>query len=294
MAQIIAIVGPTAVGKTTLSIALAKAFHAEIISCDSMQFYQGLSIGTAKVKPEEMQGINHHFIDSFPPDTEFSVAEFQETVRKRIDQLIETDTNVILVGGSGLYVSGVLYDYRFLGAKREEDLDAMYEKYSTDYLAQLLKETAPKLASQTDMKNRRRVLRALQKSDADSDASAAQKYYPNAKIIGLDMDRELLYQRINDRVDQMVKDGLVEEAKWLYERFPNSQAAQAIGYKEFFSAFHNNTKLLDAIELIKRNSRHYAKRQLTWFRNKMDAVWIDVNPNDFEPTIQMAIQYCRE
>ncbi|MBN2540345.1 MAG: tRNA (adenosine(37)-N6)-dimethylallyltransferase MiaA [Bacilli bacterium] len=293
MTDIIAIVGPTGVGKTRLSIALAKRWNAEIISGDSMQFYKGLDIGTAKVTREEMDGVIHHLIDVFEPDTEFSVALYQEIVRNEIAMIRQQGKTVILVGGSGLYLSSVLYDYRFLGEKREEELEEEYADFSTEYLAELLRETAPNLASKTDMKNRRRVLRALQKSDEELDLSAANLYYENVTIIGLDMERERLYRRINERVDQMLEQGLLKEAKWLYQHYPDTQAAQAIGYKELFSYIEEKSSLEHAIEHIKKNSRHYAKRQLTWFRNKMDCNWILVDSDHFEKVIEEAIQIYR-
>lgn len=290
MKPIIAIVGPTGVGKTRLSIVLAKKLDTEIISCDSMQFYRGLDIGTAKIKEAKMQGIKHHLIDILNPDDEFSVAIYQQIVREKIDEILSKGKSPILVGGSGLYISSILYDYRFLGEQRDEDLEERYSQYKTQELAELLKETAPRIAEKTDLKNRRRVLRALEKSDEEIDFSGHRQYYDNAIIFGLDMDRESLYERIEQRVDEMIEAGLVEEARALYRDYYDTQASMAIGYKELFYYFEEKMSLEAAVELIKKNSRNYAKRQLTWFRNKLDCFWIDVIPEEFDSVIEIALQ----
>jgi len=290
MKPIIAIVGPTGIGKTRLSIALAKKMNAEIISSDSMQFYKKLDIGTAKIKPSEMQGIKHHLIDILEPDDEFSVALYQKIVRDKIAELEARDVTPILVGGSGLYISSVLYDYRFLGDKRDEEIESQYNEYSTKELAELLKEISPSVYEKTDIKNRRRLLRALAKDEDEVDFSAEDLFYDNAIVIGLDMEREALYQRIDERVDQMIDSGLVEEARVLYRDYYESQAAMAIGYKELFHYFDEKISFEEAIDQIKKNSRHYAKRQLTWFRNKLDCFWLDVDPNDFDKTIEKAME----
>ena len=287
---IIAIVGPTGVGKTRLSIAIAKKFNSEIISCDSMQFYRGLDIGTAKITETEKSGIIHHLIDILNPDDEFSVAIYQNIVRSKIAELHARNLIPVLVGGSGLYISSILYDYKFLGEKRDEKLEVTYKNYTTLELAELLKESNPSLANKTDLKNRRRVLRALEKSDDDFEHSGEKLYYENSLVIGLDMDRDKLYEIIDNRVDIMIEKGLVDEAKNLYRDYLDTQAAMAIGYKELFHYFENKTSLEQAIELIKKNSRHYAKRQLTWFRNKMDCFWIEVDLNNFDKTIEEAFK----
>jgi len=292
MRPIIAIVGPTATGKTKLSIALAKQLKGEIISCDSMQFYKGLDIGTAKVREIEKEGIPHHLIDILEPDSEFSVAIYQDIVRNKIAELEERNVTPILVGGSGLYISSVLYDYRFDGEKRDDDVESQYDEYSVNELAELLREVNPHLASKTDLKNRRRLLRALQNSDEDIEFTADNLFYDNAIVIGLDMERERLYELIDKRVDQMIEVGLESEAKKLHDDYFETQAAMAIGYKEFFHYFTGKISKEEAIEQIKKNSRHYAKRQLTWFRNKFDCFWLDVDPENFDKTIEQASQIC--
>ena len=291
MKDIIAIVGPTGVGKTTLSIELAKKVNAEIISCDSMQFYKGLDIGTAKIREHEKQGIKHHLIDILDPKDSFSVAEYQTIVRNKIKELQDKKITPILVGGSGLYIASVLYDYHFLGKERNQEYLNDYKDYSLEELTYLLREKAPKIAKKTDLKNRRRVLRALEKSDEDLDQDSNELFYENVAIIGLDLDREILYKRINDRVDQMIKDGLESEAEKLFSNNYESQATMAIGYKELFKHFEGLMDLDESINLIKRNSRRYAKRQITWFKNKMNCHWIKVNLDDFSETVETAYNY---
>lgn len=288
MNKIIAIVGPTGVGKTKLSIALAKQLNAEIISCDSMQFYKGLDIGTAKITQEEKENIPHHLIDILEPEASFSVAEYQKIVRDKIKTLQDKKITPILVGGSGLYISSVLYDYKFLGEKRDPLLEALYKDKSLSELTELLKKKDPELAKRTNLENKRRVLRALDKTDLEVDDSGKHLFYKNVIIIGLELDRKVLYERIEKRVDKMISNGLIEEAKQLYKKNLDSQATKAIGYKELFEYFDESCTLDDAIELIKRNSRRYAKRQMTWFKNKMDCHWISVQITDFKATINQA------
>ncbi len=292
MNQIIAIVGPTGVGKTKLSLILAKHLNAEIISCDSMQFYKGLDIGTAKIKESKREGIKHHLIDILNPDEEFSVANYQKIVRNKITEL--SNKNIILVGGSGLYISSVLYDYRFIGNKHSKEIEERYKDYSLQDLANLLKEFSPKLALNTDLKNRRRVLRALEKIDTDFENSGKYLYYKDAKIIALDMNRNLLYKRIDSRVEDMFNEGLEQEVSSLYKNYPKAQSMQAIGYKELFKYFDGKITLLEAKFEIKKNSRRYAKRQLTWFRNKMNCTWFQVDPNNFDKTVEEVKKYIKK
>lgn len=289
MKDIIAIVGPTGIGKTTLSIELAKKLNAEIISCDSMQFYKGLDIGTAKIKEEEKAGIKHHLIDILEPNDNFSVADYQKIVRAKIAELQAKNITPILVGGSGLYIASVLYDYRFLGKERDQEYLDNYEDYSLPDLVETLKKKAPKIAENTDLKNRRRVLRALEKNDSDLDELSNILYYDNSIIIALNIDRSILYERINKRVDKMIDDGLITEAKNLFSYHYESQATSAIGYKELFKYFEGLISLEKAIELIKRNSRRYAKRQLTWFKNKMKCLWIHFDLENPDNTIKMVL-----
>ena len=293
MLDLVMIVGPTAVGKTKLSVEVAKKFSCEIINGDAMQFYRGLDIGTAKIKPQEMQGIKHHLLDILSPEAEFSVAEYQTLVREKIAMLKEKGLFPVIVGGSGLYLSSVVDDYQFLGEKRNTELMKEYDELSTESLARILIDTKPLLAKKCDLSNRRRVLRALEKSESDLQEQTIP-YYDNALIIGLEIERKVLYQRIEERVDSMIKNGLIEEALKLYELGITGQSVKAIGYKELFSYFKGEITLEEAISLIKRNSRRYAKRQMTWFKNKMNVTWFNVDLNDFNNTVIEVIEYIKK
>ncbi|MBI9009483.1 MAG: tRNA (adenosine(37)-N6)-dimethylallyltransferase MiaA [Tenericutes bacterium] len=294
MNRIIAIVGPTAVGKTKLAIELAKEFSGEVISCDSMQFYKNLDIGTAKVTKVEMEGVKHHLIDILEVSDSFSVAKYQKIVRDKLEEILAKKRTPILVGGSGLFINSVLYDYQFKGDKRSTKKLSLYEEKSLEELVAILKEKSPMIASNTVLDNKRRVLRALEKTDDDLDLSGTNLYYEDSNIIALEMDRAKLYQRINARVDKMMDTGLLAEAKWLYDQSLDTQATKAIGYKEFFSYFDGLTDLETAVELLKRNSRRYAKRQMTWFKNKMNCHWLSVDPLNYNVTIEEAKKYIKE
>ncbi|MGD9909945.1 MAG: tRNA (adenosine(37)-N6)-dimethylallyltransferase MiaA [Candidatus Izemoplasmatales bacterium] len=285
MNTIIVIVGPTAVGKTALSIELAKQLNTDIISADSMQFYKGFDIGTAKVKEDEKQGIVHHLIDILNPDEEFNVSSYQKVVRDQIDFELSKNRDVILVGGSGLYLQAVIYDYLFHGEKRDQPFEESYDELSNQELYLLLEMKNPTLASTVHPNNRRRLLRSLQiASDVNSSLTEQGKklYYPHVYIVGLNIPRELLYERINSRVDQMVAQGLFEEVKKFYLQGIKGQSVQAIGYKEIYEYYQGNVGYEETIENIKQASRRYAKRQLTWFKNKMDAHWFDPSQMSIE------------
>jgi len=292
MLDLIMIVGPTAVGKTKLSIEVAKSLNTEIINGDAMQFYKGLDIGTAKITEEEMQSISHHLLDILNPEESFSVAAYQQLVREKIAQIKEKQNIPVIVGGSGLYLSSVVDDYQFLGKERTLD-EKTYDNYTTEELARILIETKPLLAKKCDLSNRRRVLRALEKDESD----VQEKLYPfyeNALIVGLEIERKLLYQRIDERVDKMILNGLIEEAKCLYDEVIDHNKIQAIGYKELFLYFKGEISLEEAIALIKRNSRRYAKRQMTWFKNKMNVNWFNVDIDNFDETVNEIIQFIKK
>ncbi|WP_212963230.1 tRNA (adenosine(37)-N6)-dimethylallyltransferase MiaA [Siminovitchia fordii] len=285
--KLIVLVGPTAVGKTKTSIEIAKAFNAEIISGDSMQVYKGMDIGTAKIRPEEMQGIPHHLLDIRDPRESFSVAEFQAVVRKKIDEITARGSIPFIVGGTGLYVQSVLYDYRF--TEMEGDPSFKYEleqRAAAGESAELYKELQavdPDSAVDIHPNNVKRVIRALEihhltgiKKSEQSKAENKDLLYDTA-LIGLNMNREKLYKRINKRVDLMMEEGLLEEARYFYDNgIREVQSVQAIGYKELYEYFAGNLTLDAAVELLKKNTRRYAKRQFTWFRNKMDVTWFDM------------------
>jgi len=284
--DVIAIVGPTAVGKTALSIELAKAINGEIINGDSMQVYKDLNIGTAKITPEEMEGIPHHLLDIKDPTESFSVAEYQKLVRDKIDEIQAKGKIPIIIGGTGLYIQAVLFDFRFTEEKVDNTIRQVYykelEKIGPEAMHAKLKEVDPKTAATIHPNNTRRVIRALeiaehsniQKSDEEQHLGDSPLY--KHRIIGLNMDRDILYSRINQRVDLMMKRGLLEEVKGLYNRgIRDAQSIKAIGYKELYAFLDERVSLDEAIAQLKQNSRRYAKRQLTYFRNKMVIDWYD-------------------
>ncbi|AIK36674.1 tRNA (adenosine(37)-N6)-dimethylallyltransferase MiaA [Bacillus pseudomycoides] len=289
--KVAVIIGPTAVGKTKLSIDLAKALNGEIISGDSMQIYRTMDIGTAKATMEEMEGIPHYMIDIKNPEDSFSVAEFQELVRGYIREITERGKLPIIVGGTGLYIQSVLYDYQFTDEAGDpvyrEELEKLATEHGVEYVHEKLREVDPESASRIHMNNVRRVIRALeifhttgQKMSDQLEKQENELLY-DVSLIGLTMDRGMLYDRINLRVDLMVKQGLLQEVKALYENgVRDCQSIQAIGYKELYNYFEGHVSLEEAIMQLKTNSRRYAKRQLTWFRNKMDVTWFDVTDGE--------------
>lgn len=278
---VIVIVGPTAVGKTSLSITLAKNFEGEIISGDSMQVYRGLDIGTAKITPEEMGGIKHYLIDVTDPAVPFTAAKFQAETRGLIESIHNRGKLPIIVGGTGLYIQSVFYDYGFGNASEDKAYRRELDQLDKTTLWQMLEQLDPKSAELIHENNKRRVIRALEVihltgkpfSEYQVHHTLNEAYQP--LFLGLDLDRELLYERINRRVELMFEEGLVSEASKLYdEHLVDVPAIRGIGYKELFTYFDGNSSLEEAKELIQKNSRHFAKRQLTWFRNRMDIDWI--------------------
>lgn len=284
--DVIAIVGPTAVGKTALSIELAKKLDGEIINGDSMQVYRDLNIGTAKITPEEMDGVPHHLLDILEPTDSFSVADYQQAVREKITEIQARGKMPIIVGGTGLYVQAVLYDFRFTEEKIDESVREAYytalEQLGPEAMHARLAAVDPETAKTIHPNNTRRVIRALEmaehsdvKKSNDAQHQGEKALYHHL-IIGLNMDREKLYERINLRVDMMLEQGLVDEVRGLYDRdIRDVQAIRAIGYKELYDYFDGRETFEQAIENLKQNSRRYAKRQLTYFRNKMDITWYD-------------------
>ena len=283
--KVIAIVGPTAVGKTSLSIELAKQFNGEIISGDSMQVYRGLDIGTAKVTAEEMEGIPHHLIDVRDVDESYSAADFQKAARKAIQEISDRGKLPIIVGGTGLYIQSLLWDYKLGNESELEDdsLRAKYEAFAEENgnlaLWEKLQLTDPLAAEKIHCNNRKKMIRALEVFELTGHSILEPKEQPkelyDSFLIGLNTDRSILYQRINQRVDLMVEQGLLAEAKNLAKN-PTVQAAQGIGYKEFFPYLSGGSSLEAALEEVKLHSRRYAKRQLTWFRNRMSIRWYDL------------------
>lgn len=276
------IMGPTGVGKTKLSIALAKHFNAYVINCDAVQVYKGLNIGSAKVTEEEKEGIKHFLFDIKGPDEEYNVKDYQEDLRDLFAKY--KDKNLIIVGGTGLYATAGAYDYRFY----EDENDVDYGMYSLDKLYDLAlkKDKNCKI----DRNNRVRLERFLKRSNEEKIEPVL--LYKDSIFVGLTTDRNKLYEIINNRVDKMVNDGLIEEVKELYKKYPNSMILKrAIGYKEIINYLNGDITLEEAIDLIKKNSRHYAKRQYTWFNNKMSIKWFSTNFEDFNKTIEEVEEY---
>ena len=283
MRKVIVVVGPTAVGKTKISIELAKYYNLDVISGDSVAIYKELNIGSAKPTIEEQAGVIHHLIDIKEPGTDYSVADFQNDARTIIDN---NDLSLIC-GGTGLYIQSVLYNYEFNASKRDFDYAKRYEGYSNTELYDLLLSKDPNIdRNKLHPNNRKRVLRALEVME-ELDTSIHSFNKKNEKmydyfIVYLSMEREKLYERINLRVDEMIKLGLLEEVKELYDKkiYPH-----AIGYQEFIPYFEGLISLESAIDEVKKNTRHLAKRQETWFRNQMDSHFYNVNIDDINETI---------
>lgn len=283
--DVVAIIGPTASGKTALSIRLAKEINGEIINGDSMQIYRGMDIGTAKITEAEMEGIPHHLLDIKEPTEGFSVAEYQQLVRGKIEEIQSRGKMPILVGGTGLYVQAVLYDFQFAKQEVDEHARLQYyaelEKLGPEVMHAKLLQIDPAAAAEIHPNNTRRVIRALEMIELAGVSRAEEQFNRgdtplyNHLIIGLDMERAKLYERINLRVDLMIEAGLLEEVRALYDAgIRDVQSIKAIGYKELYTYFDGFVTLDEAIEQIKQNSRRYAKRQLTYFRNKMEIKWI--------------------
>ena len=269
------IVGATATGKSSLAVELAKKVNGEIISADSMQIYKGLDVGTAKVTLEEMQNIPHHMLDIKEITESYSVAEYKEECYNIIEEIINKGKTPIIVGGTGLYINAVVNNMSF--AKEEENsIDNKYENTSLEELIQILKELDSESLNTIDINNKKRVIRAIEmaekgilKSDmtAKNDLWNANETPYDFLVIYIDMSRDILYDRIEKRIDLMDKEKLLKESKLVYDiKHLSVGPVQAIGYKEFFGYFDETKTLEECIELLKLNSRHYAKRQVTWFK----------------------------
>ena len=287
MKDIIVITGPTGVGKTKLSIELAKRIDAEIINADSMQVYRGLDIGTAKIKESEKQGIPHHLFDIVNVNEMYSVFDYQKDGRRLISEILSRGKKAIIVGGTGLYIKALLYDYEF-----EKETDSF--DYSNLTNEEILSEIN-KIDSYIDIhvNNRKRLERTLTKLKNNSTVSLkGNKKLYDFDIIGLTTSRDNLYNIIDNRVDKMIDEGLISEVKFYYDKKVHSKALNTgIGYKELYHYFDGDISLEEAIRLIKRNSRRYAKRQYTFFNNQFDIKWFETNYNDFNKTIEEVLLY---
>lgn len=280
--MIIAVVGPTGVGKTKLSVELAKHYHGIIINCDAMQVYKGMDIGTAKITEKEKENIPHYLFDIKNVLENYTVYDYQVDARKILEE--NQDKNIIFVGGTGLYLKAALYSYEF--SKEEKEINN-YDELSNEELYALALKKDPHM--DIHVNNRKRLVRFLNKEEINIPPS---KPLYNVIYIGLTCNRDVLYERINKRVDEMFKQGLLEEVKSFYDAGIDSKALKtAIGYKELYSYFDGDITLEEAKELIKKRSRNYAKRQYTWFNNQMDIKWFDVDFKDFNKTVEEVIKY---
>ena len=282
--KVLVIVGPTAVGKTSFGIECANRYNGEIISGDSIQIYKGLDIGSAKATKDEQSKAIHHLIDIKEPSENYSVKDFQERGRFLIDELTKQNKLPIVVGGTGLYIKALLYDYEF---KDEENNDNPYDELTNEQIYDILLKEVPECLEKIHINNRKRLVRALNvlrkhgTGISKIQAQQEHKMLYDAKIIGLTKDREQLYKDINKRVDMMIDEGLLEEIKGLLERGVSfdDQCMQGIGYKEFRTYFEGVATPQECIELVKKNTRHFVKRQYTWFNNQMPMKWYEDKEN---------------
>lgn len=290
MRDIIVIMGPTAVGKTKLSIELAKKLDAEIINGDAMQVYQKLNIGTAKITEKEKEGIPHHLLDFVDPMKEYSVYDYQKDCRRKIEEIRKRGKKVIIVGGTGLYIKAALYDYQFT----EKTKTNHYENLSNEEIFRKIKEYSKDI--DIHINNRKRLVRVLNKYENKEPITNNKDHLLyDAILIGLTTEREMLYQKINHRVEEMFEKGLVEEVLQLKRYYPSSHALKtAIGYKEFLPYFEGKKNLEETKEEIKKNSRHYAKRQYTFFHHQFSIHWYMTNYDHFNDTIEEIMKKLKE
>lgn len=285
---LIIIAGPTACGKTSVSVKLAKLIDGEIISADSMQVYKYMDIGTAKITPEETEGIPHYMIDELYPDEEFSVAVFQQKAKNYIEKIHAKGKIPILVGGTGFYINALIYNNDFSeeqDTKERVELQKIYNEKGKDYIFNMLKTVDPESAEKIHPNNIKKVIRALEfykqtgkKISQHNIEEKQREAFYDVSFFVLNMDRNLLYNRINQRIDIMLKNGLLKEVSSLLEKYsPELVSMQGLGYKEFIPYFNNQCSLDDAIEILKRDTRHFAKRQLTWFKHQCHGTWINVD-----------------
>lgn len=305
---LIILTGPTAAGKTKLSIALAKAINGEIISADSMQVYRHMDIGSAKIKPEEMDGVPHYLVDILEPTCDFNVVLFQKYAKEAMEQIYAKGKIPIIVGGTGFYIQSVLYDIDF--TQNEEDtalrkeLEVLAAEKGAEFLHDMLRECDSKAAEEIHANNVKRVIRAIEynrqtgKKISEHNETERQKEaaYDSHYFVLTDV-RERLYQNIDKRVDMMLEEGLVDEVKHLLELHcrRESTAMQGLGYKEIISYLLGEITLDEAVYLIKRDTRHFAKRQLTWFRREKDVIWVEKDKfaYDEEKMLQYIIESCK-
>lgn len=289
MNKVIVITGPTAVGKTKLSIELAKRYNGEIINADAVQVYKGLNIGSAKVTEEEKEDIPHHLFDIKEVDEEYTIYHYQKDCRKLIKEVQGRGKTPILVGGTGLYIKAALYDYKLTEEKETNTYDNLTDEELYNKLLEVDKDIV------IDKNNRRRLIRAInyyKENNKSINTNTTNKLLYDAIFIGLTTDRRILYDKINNRVDIMIKDGLLNEVKAFYDKNVRTKPLlNAIGYREIYSYFDGNISLEEAINKIKQNSRHYVKRQYTFFNHQLPIVWFETDYSNFNNTIEQIISY---
>ena len=286
MKKIIVIVGPTGVGKTRLSVKLAKKLKGEIINADSMQVYKNLDIGTAKIQEAEKENIKHHLLDIVNVYDNYTIYNYQKDARKAISEIIRKRKIPIFVGGSGLYIKAALYDYKLVNEKFHSEFNELSNE-------EILNEIKKDHDTDIHINNRKRLVRELNKikNNSNNISNIDEPLY-DIVIIGLTTDRDKLYEIIDNRVDQMIKNGLIKEVKELYDDNVRSKAIETgIGYKELYKYFSGEITLSEAIDLIKKNSRNYAKRQYTFFNNQMNVNWFNVDFDNFDNTINEVYEY---
>ena len=293
MKKIIVITGPTGVGKTKLSVELAKKYNGEIINADAMQVYKDLNIGTAKIREVEKEGIPHHLFDIKSVFEEYSIYDYQTDCRNKIDEVLSRGKTPILVGGTGLYIKSALYDYK-LEEKTNANTDN-YDNLSNEELYQELTKLDNKASLKINMNNRKRVINAINyyKNNGSSIIdNKTDKLLYDSLFIGLTTDRDNLYNIINKRVDKMVDDGLIEEVKKFFDKnIYTKPLTGGIGYKELYQYFEGKCTLEESLNLIKRNSRRYAKRQYTFFNHQLPVIWFNTDYNNFNNTINEVSSY---
>ena len=284
---VIVIGGPTASGKSKLGVELAKKINGEIISADSMQIYKDMDIGTAKITNEEMEGINHYMIDFLSPEERYSVSDYKENAEKCIEEILQKGKTPIIVGGTGLYIDSLIYGIEFaheeIDTEYREELNKMAEEGKLEELYNKAIEIDPVAMEKISPNDKKRIIRVLEiyhktgmtKTEQDIKSRENEVKY-NYKVFAIDMDREVLYERINKRVDLMLDNGLIEEVEELLKKYKNFKTAmQGLGYKEVVEYLNGIVNKEEMIENLKRKTRNYAKRQLTWFRKNKDTVWLD-------------------
>lgn len=304
---LIVLTGPTAVGKTELSIRLAKAINGEIISADSMQVYRGMDIGTAKIKKEEMQGVEHHLIDILEPDEEFNIFEFKKQATAAIEKIYANGHIPIIVGGTGFYIQSVLYDIKFSENENDDgiraELTRIYNEKGAVYVHDMLKDIDPEYANSVHYNNVKRVIRAIEfykqtgrkMSEHNKEQHNNESKY-NFIYLVLNDNRDRLYERIDKRVDIMISDGLVEEVESLLKKGYTRDliSMQGLGYKEIIAYLNNEITLDEAVYIIKRDTRHFAKRQLTWFRREKEVTMIDLDKINRNEAFDIIIELIKQ